>query len=411
MKKHWTLSILFFALAALLIACSGPQGPRGPEGPPGPPGPEGPQGPPGPQGPAGPPGKDAAAEGAIYVGDATCGGCHQEIYASYLQSGHPWIFNRLDEGQPPQYPFSKIEQPPQGYSWEDILYVIGGYNWKALFVDRQGYLITDEPGKSGNPEYGNQWNLGNEALNQNAAWVSRQAGVEKLPYNCGACHTTGYDPNGAAEVEGLIGSWAQEGVRCEACHGPGSLHASRPRGFAMRIERDAQACTRCHRSTHGELQTLNGFLRHEGDYPDLHPGKHAVLDCITCHDPHLGVVQLRRANLPTTRLTCETCHFTQARQHKVAQHAAMQMACTQCHMPAIIQVAWSDAARYQGDFRSHAVAIDPTQIHQVSPEGVVWPLIALDAACYRCHSPQGFLAKSEEALLNAARGYHSAASP
>ena len=38
------------------------------------------------------------------------------------------------DGQPPDYPFTEIPSPPEGYTWDDIAYAIGGYNWKAHFI-------------------------------------------------------------------------------------------------------------------------------------------------------------------------------------------------------------------------------------------------------------------------------------
>src|SRR3990172_4833186 len=117
MKKLAIMGI-FLAVVVLLVACTGAQGAEGQVGPAGPPGPEGPQGPPGADGPPGPAGKDAAAGGAQYVGDAACGGCHQEIYDTYIQSGHPWKLNKIEGGKPPEYPFRKLSELPQGRSEE-----------------------------------------------------------------------------------------------------------------------------------------------------------------------------------------------------------------------------------------------------------------------------------------------------
>ena len=52
------------------------------------------------------------------------------------------------DGQPPTYPYDSVTggvtTPPEGYTWDDITYVIGGYNWKARFIDTEGYNITGE---------------------------------------------------------------------------------------------------------------------------------------------------------------------------------------------------------------------------------------------------------------------------
>jgi hypothetical protein len=329
-----------------------------------------------------------------------------------MKSGHPWKLNKVVDGQPPQYPFTKIDQLPQGYTWKDILYVIGGYNWKARFVDQEGYIITDEPGKSGNTEYLNQWNFANKLLGKSAGWVTYKSGTEKLPYDCGSCHTTGYDPNAVNELPGIVGTWAQEGIRCEECHGPGSLHASNPRGFAMKVSRDSEECGKCHRRDAVEsVNAKGGFIEHHEQYEEFYQGKHVALTCVTCHDPHRGVVQLRQAGEPTTRTQCQNCHFKQAQFQKNAKHVALNIACIECHMPRIVKSAWGDAAKFQGDIRTHLMAIDPTQIGQFSEDGLVaLSQIGLDYACRHCHLPDTSLARSDEELMDAATNYHSSPS-
>lgn len=407
--KRLVYMVALTLFIVLLTACAGPEGAPGLAGPAGPAGPEGPQGPPGKEGPPGPQGKDAAAGGSQYVGDATCGGCHTDLYDVYMKSGHPWKLNKVVDGKTPAYPFTQLKEPPKGYTWNDILYVIGGYNWKARFVNKEGYIITDEPGKTGNAEYLNQYNYANKELDKSAGWVQYKSGTEKLPYDCGSCHTTGYNPQGNQDnLPGLVGTWAQEGIRCEGCHGPGSLHVSNPSGFGMKIDRDSELCGKCHRR--GDVENVNakdGFIEHHEQYEELFQGKHALIRCVQCHDPHTGVVQLRQAGEPTTRITCKQCHQKEAAYQKGEKHSLMQMDCIVCHMPKIVKTAWGDAARFKGDIRTHLMAINPNQIAQFSEDGTTaLSEIGLDYACRQCHLPDTPLAKTDEELMQAASGYH-----
>ena len=245
-RKGLFLLVAFTLLAIILLATAcgpgevgpmGPQGPAGPqglEGPPGPEGPQGPTGPTGPQGPTGPPGEVAevvAAASAEYAGSERCSTCHGEIYEMFMKSGHAWKLNPVVDGQPPEYPFTEVPDPPEGYAWDDITYVIGGYNWKARFIDQNGYIITGDENAT------TQYNYANEAVGTEAGWAAYHAGEVEKPYDCGPCHTTGYSawPPDARQddLPGLIGTWAEPGVQCEACHGPGSLHASDPHGVAL----------------------------------------------------------------------------------------------------------------------------------------------------------------------------------
>ena len=88
--------------------------------------------------------QDKAASAGVpqYVGRQTCSECHAEINEVFMKSGHPWKLNKVVDGQPPSYPFTEVPEVPEGYTWDDITYVIGGYNWKARFIGTDGYIIT-----------------------------------------------------------------------------------------------------------------------------------------------------------------------------------------------------------------------------------------------------------------------------
>ena len=412
-KQIWLVGLMLVLIAFSLVACAGSQGPQGEVGPAGPAGPEGPQGPDGKIGPAGPAGEPGPS-GADYVGSQTCGGCHQDIYTSFMKTGHPWALSKIVDGQSPAYPFTKLEQLPEGYAWNDILYVIGGYNWKALFVNSQGFLITDEPGKSGNSSYLNQWNFSNDFLGKQASFVSYHAGEENLATPCVSCHTTGYNTAGNQDsLPGLVGTWAMDGIQCEECHGPGSLHMTNPKGIAMKISLDSETCRQCHESSSEPIAAHEGFIDFSDQSSDLFPGKHTVLNCITCHDPHSGVVQLAKTKAQTTQVKCQDCHFQEAQYQKNLKHVSMGLSCTQCHMADVIKLAWGEASRYTGDLRTHAVSINPIKVEQFyitnaedgTEQTYSYPQVSLNFACRQCHSV-GF-PKSDQELIDGAYGYHA----
>jgi hypothetical protein len=414
-----TISVRFIFLlvfiSLLLAACAGEPGPAGLAGPPGPPGPVGPTGPQGPAGPPGLPGQAAEAGAAIvgaeYVGSLTCSACHSDVYEVFMLSGHAWKLNPVVDGQPPDFPFTEIPELPEGYTWDDILYVIGGYNWKARFVNLEGFIITNPPGEIGDSEYLNQYNFANPIVGADAGWVTYNSGVENKPYDCGGCHTTGYSPRGNQDgLPGLIGTWAAPGVQCEACHGPGSLHAQNPMGVALKIDRDPEMCGKCHRRDDvTEVDASGGFIQHHEQYEELFQSKHLTLNCITCHNPHEGVIQLRQAGEKTVRTTCENCHFKQAQVQNVTFHVSMNIECITCHMPRVTRTAWGDAEKFTGDIRTHIMAIDPTQIAQFNEDGsLALSQIGLDFACRQCHGGGIASAKTDEELIARATGYHTA---
>ncbi|HKZ55256.1 MAG TPA: multiheme c-type cytochrome [Anaerolineales bacterium] len=396
-------TLLVFGLLVLgglaFAACAGPQGPAGPAGPPGP---EGPAGPPGPAGDPGP----AASVAAEYVGSQTCSGCHGELDETFKKSGHAWKLNPVVDGQPPDYPFTELAGPPEGYTWDDISYVIGGYSWKARFVDKSGYIIT-----GADADATTQYNFPNPYLGKEAGWVKYKAGEKEVPYDCGSCHTTGYNPEGHQDdMPGIVGTWAEPGITCERCHGPGSQHAANPRGVTLAVERDPELCGACHRR--GGVEAVNakdGFIEHHEQYEELFQSKHVALDCVLCHNPHTLVVQLRQEAVQTTRTACENCHFRQARYQDSQIHPNVAT-CVDCHMPRIVKSAWGDAAQFSGDIRTHLMAIDSALIHQFSEDGMTsLSQVSLDFACRQCHyegSARGTV-KTDEELMEKAEGYHT----
>ncbi len=410
MKRRitWVLTGMSVMVAlVMLAACTSTapvQGPAGPAGPVGPTGPQGPLGPDGPTGPAGP----SAAE---FVGAEKCASCHSGIAKTYSQTGHAHALTSIVDGQAPELPFSNISNPPEGYSWADIAYLIGGYNWKARFVDQSGYIVTDKPGATeADANYLNELLLPNAKLRTSASWASYKSGTSQLPFDCAACHTTGYRTTGHQNDQaGVKGTWAENGVQCEVCHGPGSNHAKNPYGSGLKIERDSQACTKCHeRGADAALDVHDGFIQHDDPGGDLYQSKHQILDCVACHDPHTGVVQLRKASEPTVKTDCTSCHFQEAKYAAVDRHAVFGLACQSCHMPRMIEVAVGNANLLTADLRTHVVAIDATQIGQFNADGSIKPQIALDFACRSCHTPGSSVALDDAQMVDLATGYHDA---
>lgn len=401
MHRKMFIVLGLLLLSALTISACGAEGPVGAAGPPGPAGPEGPQGPTGPTG-------EVGSVGAEYVGSTACQQCHSDTYDTFMLSGHPYKLNKVVDGQPPEYPFTELANPPDGYTWDDISYVIGGYNWKARFIDLDGYIITgaDENATT-------QYNFANAVVGTDDSWVGYHAGEVDKVYDCGSCHTTGYSPwppdVHQDDLEGLIGTWTEPGIRCEECHGPGGNHVGDPHGVAMQVDRSSEQCGECH--VRGGAEAVNasgGFIKHHEQYEELFQSKHLTLECVDCHDPHAGVVQLRQAELPTTRTQCQNCHFEQAKYQDSEVHTAMGVECIECHMPRVTKSAVGNADMFTGDIRTHLMAIDPDQIGQFTEDGsVALSELGLDFACRHCHVAGGqATAKTDAQLTERAFGYH-----
>jgi len=403
MNRKWGIflvGILFLSLL-LLSACAGEPGPAGPVGP---------AGPPGPIGPVGPTGDDASAN-LEYVGADKCGDCHEDVYARYLLSGHAHALTKIEGGEPPQFPFQEevgeLPDPPEGYSWDDISYVNGGFGWKALFIDQQGFIITGDQGAT------TQYNYANDFVDAPAEWVSYHAG-EEIPYDCGVCHTTGYRPEGHQDnLEGIVGTWAFPGIQCEACHGPGNRHAADPYGYLMRVDRSSQLCADCHsRGNPAQIGAENGFEFHNQQYEDLFNSKHFAISCVTCHDPHASARFADEEINPDKGLiqACEACHW-ENEQKSINKHLGVD--CMDCHMPPMALSAQENLELVRADIRSHQFSIntDP-KAPQFSDDGtLVMPYLTLQYSCGQCHNGDYADVLKADEMQQAAEGYHDLPTP
>lgn len=122
--------------------------------------------------------------------------------------------------------------------------------------------------------------------------------------SCLACHTTGFDAT--------TGTYAEQGVTCEACHGPLVVgHPENP----MPIQPDATQCATCHKTTTDEWRA----------------SKHGQLgmDCQTCHDPHTQTPRAASVNE-----LCANCHKNTESSFTHGTHANAGLQCSDCHMSA-----------------------------------------------------------------------------
>ena len=310
--------------------------------------------------------REAKAKG--YTGPQACAECHSDKYNDYRASGHPKKLRPAAEARAWGIPL------PEGYEWDDISYVIGGANWKARFVDTQGYIITktgpnkDQPGK-------NQYNLAT------GRWVNYHPG-EKKPYTCGTCHTSAYSKEGHQDgLPGIVGTWAFPGVTCEECHGPGAAHAKAPSKSNIKVDKSPAACGKCHiRGTKEKIPAKKGFIRHHEQYNEYLAGPHAgKLGCATCHDAH------KRAEV-SIKKQCQACHPKQAREFKGSKMQRSGVTCVDCHMPPAGKSA-EIFGRYVGDVKSHIVKISTNPADNMFTDDGKFAtgILTVDFACLRCH--------------------------
>ena len=335
-----------------------------------------------------------------WVGSDTCIGCHGGIGDQQALHGHSYKLNRVD-GAAPEYPHGQELIPPEGYTWDDISFVIGGFAWKARFVDSNGYIITGD--ENATTQY--NFPLIDERTGAEISpegWVGYHAGEVDKPYNCGSCHTTAYNHDSSTNMDGLpglIGEWQEEGIQCEECHGPGSLHVEEPIRVNMLRDRAAEACGDCHyRGDIAVLDASGPFVKHHEQYEEILTAPHAAMECIDCHDPHQSVQPFYDPEVNPARgmrTSCNDCHFDTLNSE---DHIEEGVTCIDCHMPPMTASGNRNEELLWGDLRTHLYQINTdVNASQFEEDGSIASFITLEYACTRCHSDWTVEEMAEEA--------------
>ena len=362
---------------------------------------------------------DPTNDGAMYLGVSACASCHPDLGEMQNVHGHAHKLTRI-EGHAPEFPEAGtragVPNPPEGFAWTDISYVIGGYIRKARYVDLDGFtLVTGVTGVD------TQWNLSFPPNGTEPGFVAYEADRETpKPYNfdCFVCHTTGPFPFDASFPQfqenrlGMEGTWEEAGVQCEACHGPGSNHIGQPSARDLFVDTSAAACGTCHDRPFDNGGTViaagGGFVRHHEQYAELWAsGVHAAFECVTCHDPHVSTNYDRDHAI---RRECTDCHVDQDMAiHEgktfVRGDYVEALSCESCHMPFATKSASAadesvvgEIGR-MGDTRTHIFRINPEaedftamfteDLSEVVTDAQGRAAVTVDFVCIRCHNGIG----------------------
>lgn len=312
-----------------------------------------------------------------YVGSDECMTCHNDKYTDWIDSGHPYKFSIVEGGTPPTYPalvtnFEDEWMDSLGATWNDIAGVIGGFGWKARFVDLTGNLVGTA-NSSVNPGGGhNQFNF--FAGDHYPMGNYHPSDVKIYNYDCFRCHTTGAveGTDGSTWLTGVdsLGTFSEGGVGCEGCHGPGSDHISAP--STANIDRVYEydinygnglggelpdpngddviyLCGTCHnRNFNATIEASGGYIKHHEPWEEFITTEHYEngMTCTTCHNPHKRTIWDGDA----ITMNCEICHTDEATTINHTGNAT----CVDCHMPFAAKSAVARGeSGYKADIHSH----------------------------------------------------------
>ena len=382
---------------------------------------------------------------ASYVGAATCATCHGEIAEAYATHGmanasYPLttetrIEHVLDEPLvDPHTGFAyRVIETPDGLAQEERQFapdgaevarlvrpmeiVVGSGDAARTYFARRGDRLVELP-LTWYTQDGGRWDFSPGYRESNPRFG------RTMPDGCMSCHNAVSEP-----VVGVEDAFASipEGIGCERCHGPGSVHVEarlasdgpaegpdptivNPVWLPLDLRLDV--CSQCHLDA-----TLDVYRQGETAY-SFRPGRplsahealfavpgvaeggdgvavvshaarmqasacfeatvrtEAPLECVTCHDPHRGF----EARPPGAQsAACVTCHASVADAVPAAlraEHTA-PTGCVSCHMP---RVDADDAPH--SSFTDHWIRVvdgpAPSPRPEVGRSGLVAPLIEAD---------------------------------
>ena len=352
-----------------------------------------------------------------FVGSNGCGMCHPAQKEAWVTHGHASMLTPVVDGS---IPGSAVTfKLPEGVTWEDISYLVGGATYYARYADANGFIMTGEAA---------QYSMTGDALTAFYPEIPNHT----RQYDCVRCHVVGWKAEGMYENGvkndrlGIPGAWFENGVGCEACHGPGHHHAAAgPANLRQRQERDeglfitasisSDLCGQCHKRTQDDkLMVVGGdLIRSRQQYTEMKYNRKTRIKftCILCHDPHAGV-----KGGDGMRRSCLTCHT--GRFGKEVQIVPMSnLACTDCHMPDACRGAYDsmEGEYHRGDTPSHIFGIttdpdyrlnDGSGYATLDKDGFV--RLTVDMTCAACHNSGKAHDMTREEMLQWAARVHPA---
>ncbi|MDR8523736.1 Ig-like domain-containing protein [Shewanella fidelis] len=327
---------------------------------------------------------------ADFVGSKTCVSCHSDK-DTFFETGHNFKLNKVIDDKAPEYPFSNIDGAVElmfdatnslgtPNSWEDISYVIGGYDTWANFLDKDGYILAGKGVAVSMPQNGDDISI------KHIQGYQPDAAPDSQLFNCGLCHSTGWkdytpdsdlNPHRQDNLKGFAGTFNQAGIQCEACHGAGSIHIKTQ--SSEHISRVAQGrsradltkddmgyglaitCSECH-SKKTNRHYPDFVSEHNADFggdtiggrsipyfdggrlagdqmlgldanTGVATGKKREMACHTCHNPHRSKANEDQPGHEDAMVkNCIDCHGEKTFISGLEVHET-KAKCTTCHMP------------------------------------------------------------------------------
>ncbi|VVB54186.1 Cytochrome c7 c [uncultured archaeon] len=212
-----------------------------------------------------------------YLNSSVCEDCHKVKYDNWRNTMHRVMLTKNTSGALMNLSL------PDGLNWSNtnVSYMIVGKSG-FYYLNATGYLFR-------------KYNVVTGAFSP----YNTTAPETRPQYSCGGCHTTGYNATNGnqSNLSGIIGTWAEEGITCENCHGPGG------NGHNVTVYTKGEDCMRCHYGA--GRQGLAMTNRHA-----TAPAEESTSSsCTFCHSPYDNYKTGKVSSLSdASNVTCSICH-------------------------------------------------------------------------------------------------------
>lgn len=314
-----------------------------------------------------------------YVGSQECTSCHRNL-RDHNQSRHALalqniggedvvVLGNFDQDEDIRTLTFPDKDEARPVAMDDIAFAIGS----GRYVQRYLYEVSSD-------EYQVlpvEWNVAEEQWQPFALDEEWPSPAYDWISNCAGCHTTGLDVT--------ENTWIDDGVQCEACHGPGSIHLDFADVLARNatdeeiaearskivLSDDAQICGQCH--IRG-VEPENGHPFPTNYVPDMNLLDEGVFSPVSPDDEAHWWLS-GHAKQPNMQFN-EWIESSHAGSLTTLQNSDIsEDSCLQCH---------------GGEYRRRAVLLDlyeADDIDGISPGPLTTENAQYGITCTTCHNP------------------------
>ncbi len=247
-----------------------------------------------------------------YVGSETCKTCHSQKYTDWKTTAHSKM---IQDAKAPGAIIGDFSTNTK-FAVDKVALVVAGQMTSQRYLEKRGDEYWYLPAA---------WNI--ETKTWSALTPSKWSG------SCTGCHVVGYSAS--------TKTWFENGVTCEACHGPGAEHVALSDKSAIKYSVGDDMCSRCHS---GQVAALESTGHSSWFKTQIETNPRYSDNCIKCHSATVIVAKYNGETAPKLAdfktgalqndrngITCVVCHDPHKRTNEAQLRNTVETTCTVCH--------------------------------------------------------------------------------